>query len=209
MKKILIYGDSNVWGDNFLTGIRIPDDKQWVNILQKKLGSEYQLLQEGLPGRLAGSNEKEKVYKNGKDTFISTFRTNAPVDMLIIALGTNDLQFKYNKTGEDVINDLIWYKNILEEMIKDEDDKKKYFVNGKMPEMLYILPINFDYKVNASVIFDEQKEIERQKIISYFNNKKIKNIIFNDIDLFDDGIHLNYDGHKKMADRVFGEIKYE
>ena len=94
-------------------------------------------------------------------------------------------------------------------MIKDEDDKKKYFVNGKMPEMLYILPINFDYKVNASVIFDEQKEIERQKIISYFNNKKIKNIIFNDIDLFDDGIHLNYDGHKKMADRVFGEIKYE
>ena len=209
MKKILIYGDSNVWGDNFLTGIRIPDEKQWVNILQNKLGKEYKLLQEGLPGRLAGSDEKEKVYKNGKDTFISTFRTNAPVDMLIIALGTNDLQFKYNKTGEDVINDLIWYKNILEEMIKDEDDKKKYFVNGKMPEMLYILPINFDYKVNASVIFDEQKEIERQKIISYFNNKKIKNIIFNDIDLFDDGIHLNYDGHKKMADRVFGEIKYE
>ena len=209
MKKILIYGDSNVWGDNFLTGIRIPDEKQWVNILQNKLGKEYKLLQEGLPGRLAGSDEKEKVYKNGKDTFISTFRTNAPVDMLIIALGTNDLQFKYNKTGEDVINDLIWYKNILEEMIKDEDDKKKYFVNGKMPEILYILPINFDYKVNASVIFDEQKEIERQKIISYFNNKKIKNIIFNDIDLFDDGIHLNYDGHKKMADRVFGEIKYE
>ena len=209
MKKILIYGDSNVWGDNFLTGIRIPDEKQWVNILQNKLGKEYKLLQEGLPGRLAGSDEKEKVYKNGKDTFISTFRTNAPVDMLIIALGTNDLQFKYNKTGEDVINDLIWYKNILEEMIKDEDDKKKYFVNGKMPEMLYILPINFDYKVNASVIFDEQKEIERQKIISYFNNKKIKNIIFNDIDLFDDGIHLNYDGLKKMADRVFGEIKYE
>ena len=209
MKKILIYGDSNVWGDNFLTGIRIPDEKQWVNILQNKLGKEYKLLQEGLPGRLAGSDEKEKVYKNGKDTFISTFRTNAPVDMLIIALGTNDLQFKYNKTGEDVINDLIWYKNILEEMIKDEDDKKKYFVNGKMPEMLYILPINFDYKVNASVIFDEQKEIERQKIIIYFNNKKIKNIIFNDIDLFDDGIHLNYDGHKKMADRVFGEIKYE
>ena len=37
MKKVLIYGDSNVWGDNFITGVRIPDDKQWPIILQKKL----------------------------------------------------------------------------------------------------------------------------------------------------------------------------
>ena len=54
MKKVLIYGDSNVWGDNFITGIRIPDDKQWVNILQEKVKDNYILLQEGLPGRLAG-----------------------------------------------------------------------------------------------------------------------------------------------------------
>ena len=41
MKKVLVYGDSNVWGDNFLTGERIPDDKQWVKILQNKLKKEY------------------------------------------------------------------------------------------------------------------------------------------------------------------------
>ena len=206
MKKILIYGDSNVWGDNFITGIRIPDDKQWVNILQEKVKDNYKLLQEGLPGRLAGSNEKEKVYKNGKDTFISTFRTNAPVDILIIALGTNDLQFKYNKTGKDIINDLLWYKEVLEQMVEDEDDKKKYFVNNELPEIIYILPSNFDYKENASVIFDEEKENERQNIIKYFVDNNIKNIYFNDIDLFEDGIHFNYEGHKKMADRVFGEL---
>lgn len=206
MKKILIYGDSNVWGDNFITGIRIPDDKQWVNILQEKVKDNYKLLQEGLPGRLAGSDEKEKVYKNGKDTFISTFRTNAPVDILIIALGTNDLQFKYNKTGKDIINDLLWYKEVLEQMVEDEDDKKKYFVNNELPEIIYILPSNFDYKENASVIFDEEKENERQNIIKYFVDNNIKNIYFNDIDLFEDGIHFNYEGHKKMADRVFGEL---
>ncbi len=206
MKKILIYGDSNVWGDNFITGIRIPDDKQWVNILQEKIKDDYKLIQEGLPGRLAGSNEKEKTYKNGKDTFISTFRTNAPVDKLIIALGTNDLQLKYNKTGEDVINDLLWYREALEKMIEDEDDKKKYFLNNKLPEIIYILPSNFDYKENASVIFDEEKENERQKVIKYFDDKNIKSIYFNDIDLFEDGIHFNYEGHKKMADGVFGEL---
>ena len=55
MKKILIYGDSNVWGDNFITRKRISDELQWSNILQKELGNDYKILQEGLPGRVAGS----------------------------------------------------------------------------------------------------------------------------------------------------------
>ena len=133
-----------------------------------KVKDNYKLIQEGLPGRLAGSNEKEKVYKNGKDTFISTFRTNAPVDKLIIALGTNDLQFKYNKTGEDIINDLLWYKEVLEQMVEDEDDKKKYFVNNELPEIIYILPSNFDYKENGfGPIFDDDKKLinEVKKIV--------------------------------------------
>lgn len=97
MKKVLVYGDSNTWGDNFLTGERIPDDKQWVNILNKKYENKYLFLQEGLPGRIAGNEDIAKPFKNGKDTFLTVFRTNAPVDYLIIALGTNDLQIKYKK----------------------------------------------------------------------------------------------------------------
>ena len=205
MKKILIYGDSNVWGDNFLTSQRIPDDKQWVNILRNKLGNNYILFQEGLPGRLAGNEEKEKIFKNGKDTFISIFRTNAPVDMLIISLGTNDLQLKYNKDSNMIIKDLLWYKETIENMYEDLDDKKKY-LNNKIPEIIYILPFNFDYKVNASMIFDETKEEERIKIIKYFNDNNIKNIYFNDIELFEDGIHLNYDGNRRLAEKVFGVI---
>ena len=208
MKKILIYGDSNVWGDNFITGKRIPDDKQWVNILRNKLGSNYILFQEGLPGRIAGNEEKEKNFKNGKDTFISTFRTNAPVDMIIISLGTNDLQLKYNKDSNMIINDLLWYKNQIEKMYEDEDDKNKYLDN-KMPKILYILPFNFDYKENASIIFNKEKEEERIKIIKYFNENKIDNIYFNDIDLFDDGIHLNYEGHKRLAEKICEVIKNE
>ena len=207
MKKVLIYGDSNVWGDNFFTGERIPDDKQWVNILGEKLGSDYKLFQEGLPGRLAGNDEVDKKYKNGKDTFVSTFRTIAPVDMVIIALGTNDLQFKYNKTKEDIINDLLWYTKVLEESFDDLEDRKKYFVEEKMPQILYILPINFDYKVNASMIFDESKEEIRKGIIKYFNDNNILNVSNDELDLFEDGIHLNYEGHKKLSEIMFKEIK--
>ena len=113
MKKILVYGDSNTWGDNFITGMRIPDNKQWVNILKDKYQNKFIFLQEGLPGRIAGNEECEKEYKNGKDSFISTFRVNAPVDIVIISLGTNDLQKKYNKSAEQIINDLNWYREQL------------------------------------------------------------------------------------------------
>ena len=206
MKKVLVYGDSNVWGDNFLTGERISDDKQWVKILQNKFKNEYIFFQEGLPGRIAGCEEKEKTYKNGKDNFISTFRTNAPVDIVIIALGTNDLQMKYNKSSKSIINDLLWYEKQLEQSYEDLEDRKKYFVNGKIPRIIYILPVNFDYKVNASVIFDEQSEQKRQEIIDYFSKNKKDVITSNDMNLFDDGIHLNFDGHKKLANMVEKEL---
>lgn len=205
MKKILVYGDSNTWGDNFITGERISDEKQWINILKKKYDKEYIFLQEGLPGRLAGNEEITKKYKNGKDTFISTFRTNAPVDTIIISLGTNDLQLKYNKTSEKIINDLLWYKETLEESFSDVEDRKKYF-NEKNLKIIYILPINFDYKVNAREIFSSECERKRQEIIKYFKNQNINIIISDDMDLFEDGIHLSYQGHEKMAELVEKEL---
>ena len=34
MKRILIYGDSNVNGRNFITATTIPEDKLWPGILK-------------------------------------------------------------------------------------------------------------------------------------------------------------------------------
>ena len=68
MKKILIYGDSNTWGDNFITGERIPDDKQWPHILEANIKG-YKILQEGLPGRIAGDYEDIKNIKTERIVF--------------------------------------------------------------------------------------------------------------------------------------------
>lgn len=206
MNKVLVYGDSNVWGDNFITGERIPDDKQWVKIIQKKLKKNYIFFQEGLPGRIAGNDETVKKYKNGKDTFISIFRTNAPVNTIIIALGTNDLQMKYNKSSKQIINDLLWYKEQIEKSYEDLEDRKKYFIEEKMPRIIYILPINFDYKVNASVIFNEESEHKRQEIIDYFSKNNMDIIMPSDMELFEDGIHMNFEDHKKLANIVEKEL---
>lgn len=204
MKKILIYGDSNVWGDNFLTGKRIDDELQWPNILQSALGLNYKIIQEGLPGRIAGDEEANKRYKNGKDFFLTTFKTHAPLDIIIIALGTNDLQIKYNKKSTKIIEDLLWYKKLIKSEFSDLDNKKKYFVNKKMPNIIYILPFNFDYKVKAKEIFNEKSEEKRNEIIKVLakSNNEYKYIILNEVPLLNDGIHLNKNGHKKMANVV-------
>lgn len=199
MKKILVYGDSNVWGDNFFTGKRIPDEKQWCNILQKKLGKEFKVLQEGLPGRIAGCEEKEKAYKNGKETFLSTFRTCAPVDTIIIALGTNDLQIKYQKSSKKIVDDLLWYKEILESEYQDIDNKKKFFVNEQMPRIIYLLPANFDCDCEENPIFDKKSEEKRKEIQTIFKDLDEEVISIDDVTLFEDGIHFDYNTHELVA----------
>ncbi len=198
--KILIYGDSNTWGDNFYTKERIEDDKQWPNMLQKKL--DCIVYQEGLPGRIAGDYEVKK-YKNGKDSFISTFKTKAPLDIVIISLGTNDLQIKYNRTLEELYDDLMWYKNEIGNISNDEDDCKK-LLNNKLPKLFYILHVNFDYEGEAKIIFDNSRESIRKKLQLKMKDENV--IILENANLFDDGIHLSYLGHQQMFETVYEVI---
>lgn len=202
MRKVLIYGDSNVWGDNFFTGVRIADEKQWSNILQKKM-ADVKIIQEGLPGRIAGDEESLKPYKNGKETFLAIFRTAAPVSEIIIALGTNDLQVKYQKNVQDIVDDLLWYKSILEKEFEDEENRKKYFVNEKMPRIIYILPPNFDYNRKDNPVFDKVSEEKRREVIRIFADLDVESVVLPKVSLFSDGIHLDYKGHELVADIIY------
>ena len=204
MNKILVFGDSNTWGDNFLTRRRIPDVKQWCNILQEKLGNDYKVYQEGLPGRFAGSVDKNEIYKNGIDTFLSTYKSIAPLDTLIISLGSNDLRPENNRTSDDIIKDLLSYKELLEKEFNE--DNNRYF-NGKLPEIIYILPINFDLPDPKLISLFQETEIKRQNILKYFNVNRIKNIYFNHIDLCEDGLHMSIKGHNTLASKVYEEIE--
>lgn len=207
MKKILIYGDSNTWGDNFVTRTRIPDENQWPNILQNKLKDKAKIIQEGLPGRVAGDEDKEKVFKNGKLSFMSIFRTAAPVDTIIISLGTNDLQMKYNMSVEDIVSFLLWYTNIIEEDYSDEDNQEKYYVDKKMPSIIYILPANFVYdgSLKEYGVLDEESERKRQELIRILK-EKVSFIELDKLELFADGLHYNYNDHQEVAELVYNYL---
>ena len=64
MKRILAYGDSNTWGFDPVTWgsvpmtlERYPEDIRWTGLLQKALGKDALVLEEGLCGRTTAFDE--------------------------------------------------------------------------------------------------------------------------------------------------------
>ena len=95
MKHILCYGDSLTWGYDAETSARFPYDKRWTGILQKELGHAYRIIEEGLNGRTTVFNDAftpNQAYGVGADVLPMILSSHAPLDLVIIMLGTNDFQ---------------------------------------------------------------------------------------------------------------------
>lgn len=112
-RRILIYGDSNVWGDkgfgeNGAPLGRYATKQQWPNILQQLLGDEYDIIQAGLCGWTAGEYAEQAPYLGGKIGYEIALREASPVSGVVIALGVNDAQNE-SASGEQIVADLQWY----------------------------------------------------------------------------------------------------
>ena len=50
-KRIVCFGDSLTWGFDPDTRTRFPEESRWPMVLQKLLGEEYRVIEEGQNGR--------------------------------------------------------------------------------------------------------------------------------------------------------------
>lgn len=95
-KHIICFGDSNTHGycadpaDCADGGDRFNEEERWPCRLQKALGEEYHVLEEGLSGRTTVFSDPLHECMAGLDVIYSTLMSHEPVDLLIIMLGTND-----------------------------------------------------------------------------------------------------------------------
>ena len=102
MTTILCYGDSNTWGHDPATGERLARDQRWPGILRRSLGLGYEVIEEGLPGRTTVFSDPLEPYKSGKDYLIPCLGSHSPVDLVILLLGTNDLQTRYSVSAMEI-----------------------------------------------------------------------------------------------------------
>ena len=95
-KHIVCFGDSNTHGycaepaDCADGGIRFNENERWTCLLQKELGEDYLVLEEGLSGRTSCFPDPLHECMSGLDAIYSCLMSHEPVDLLIIMLGTND-----------------------------------------------------------------------------------------------------------------------
>ncbi len=102
MKRIVCYGDSNTWGYTPGTGARYPEDVRWTGRLQRALGPDYAVIEEGMNGRTTIYEDPTDPDRNGKKHLRACLMSQAPVDVLILMLGTNDLKTRFFLTAKDV-----------------------------------------------------------------------------------------------------------
>jgi len=104
MPTIVCLGDSNTWGCPPFANIaqtpdRIVPSRRWPNIMGRALGEDCWIVEEGLSGRTTVHDDPiEGVHKNGSRTLIPILESHAPMDVLVMMLGTNDFkdQFRLN-----------------------------------------------------------------------------------------------------------------
>jgi len=104
LKTILCFGDSNTWGWDPATQTRFAPDVRWPGVLRSELGAGYWIIEEGLPGRTTVWDDPIEGYKNGKDYLIPCLESHMPIDLVIVALGSNDLKLRFSVGAYDVAN---------------------------------------------------------------------------------------------------------
>jgi lysophospholipase L1-like esterase len=93
MKTVLCYGDSITWGADAATGSRHEYEDRWPNVLRKALGAEVEIIVDGLRGRTTGFDEHLAACdRNGVRILPTTLYAHAPLDLVIIMLGSNDMK---------------------------------------------------------------------------------------------------------------------
>lgn len=200
--RILIYGDSNVWGDKGFGQDGAPlgryaTKQQWPNILQRLLGDEYDIIQAGLCGRTAGEYAEQPPYLGGKIGYEIALREASPVSGVIIALGVNDAQNE-SASSKQIVADLQWYSAYTQAYAADSENGM-----ASSGSVWYIAPAIAPvqrYKLLASKL-----HCINEKLCTAHTT--ISNPLDDNDDYAPDGIHFSQHGHQRIAQTIYKAIK--
>ncbi len=206
MKNILCFGDSNTYGVDPVSGGRWPKDVRWTGVLQNILGSEYYVIEEGYSGRTTALNDRKDPYRAGTDAITPVMKTHSPVDLVIVMLGTNDLQTPYSTTakGSAAFCECIITK------IRSYCFEKSH----PMPEILIVSPPLIGEKVEESRFwgYDHESYTKSLDLAKWYaimasNNKAH----FLDAAKYakpgQDQLHMDAESHKALATALAEEVK--
>jgi lysophospholipase L1-like esterase len=203
-KRILCYGDSNTWGYIPGSGERFSSDMRWTGLLQKALGNNYEIIEEGLNARTTILDDPKYEGKNGKKYLKPCLQTHYPLDLVILMLGTNDLKERFNRTPKQIAKGI----ETLISIISDPDSNYNH-----RPKIILMSPPIVNESVNGVNENFLGAEKKSKYLGTLYKNVAEKNKTeFIDLKKFvspskTDGCHLKPEAHQKIADLIFEKIK--
>jgi lysophospholipase L1-like esterase len=102
MAVVVAFGDSNTWGYDPATGTRFAPDIRWTGVMRRELGAAHTVIEEGLNGRTTVFTDPIEPDRRGADYLPPCLRSHAPLDILIIALGCNDMKGRFGVSPADI-----------------------------------------------------------------------------------------------------------
>lgn len=202
MKTIVCFGDSNTWG--FVPGsdaLRYPPEVRWPGVMKRELGEGFTIIEEALNGRTTVWDDPLKPNRCGKTHLPTVLESHAPIDLVIIALGVNDLKHHLHLTAHDVAQGA----GFLAEMVQASDAGPVERGRKTPPQVLMVCPANpveaqypfghkFDTAIERSAAMPQAfREIAEQIGCLFGDANKVTDV--SSID----GIHLDESGHAKLG----------
>lgn len=210
MKTILCYGDSNTWGYNPQTKKRYPYPLRWTSILQKELGSNYEVIAEGLNARTTiWDDPLQGKYLNGQRFLFTCLHTHKPLDLVIIFLGTNDLKERFQASALKVAQGVL----TLVEIVKTSQTGPE----KTSPEILVIIPpplqLTEHIKKFTHLCKIHEQAVQKSKAFSQTFPEVLKNQghLFAAADFIStskiDGVHLEAKAHALLGKKIAAFVK--
>jgi lysophospholipase L1-like esterase len=102
MAVVVAFGDSNTWGCDPAGSGRFPPDVRWTGVMAATLGPGYQVIEEGLNGRTTVFDDPVEPGRRGLDYLGPCLLSHAPLDLVIIALGCNDMKARFAVEASEI-----------------------------------------------------------------------------------------------------------
>ncbi len=207
--KILCFGDSFTWGTKKF-GIRYSAEIRWTKQLGRLLGDDYEVIEDGLCGREAGILEEECTSTKG--FLYKLIMKYYPFDVLVLMLGITDMRLALKLSAENIADSIAELsKAIIGYDYKEGSPPKiviatpPYIKPGvSKAEDAYIYGLREDSVETSKQLELLYKKVADELGLHFFPTAKyITNENISDFDY----IHLNEEGHKKMAESMAEFIK--
>lgn len=203
-KTVLCYGDSNTWG--YIPGsgkLRYDREVRWPGKLQKLLGKGYYVIEEGLNSRTVVWDDPVTGHRSGLEYLIPCLQSHKPLDLVIIMLGTNDTQERFQLNGYNIARSM---RRILDVVLISRAG-----LNEDAPQILLVAPPHIRDNLPETDLGENMgkgcewrsREIAEnyRQVCEEYGIRFLDAQTVCQADIVD-AVHLNEEGHRKLAETL-------